>query len=133
MRRWNLMVIISLCACSVITRAQNTILTGELKGASGANVNITYNKNGVSKTDTIHVVKDHFTWKADLNEPQMIGLAVNNYSNFFFVEPGHIQLTNADHSYIISGSPTQRDAEEFGVSIQRITNKAGSLRTEYKD
>lgn len=136
MRRKHLILAISLSAFSLIARAQNTILTGQMKGLSGAAVHITYNKDGVSKTDTVTIVKDYFTWKANLSEPQLIELEVNNYSNSLFAEPGHIKIVrvkDAARSYLISGSPTQHDAEEFGASMQHLSDQQGPIRAGYKE
>jgi peroxiredoxin len=129
MKKRNLLssiLLVSLSSFSLIARGQNTILSGELKGLSGGTVEITYNKNGVRKADTITAVNDNFTWKANLNEPQLIGLTIDHNSNSIFVGPGHITLKGVKKSgqpFIITGSPAQKDAETFGASIEGLTRE----------
>lgn len=138
MKRNNLLsgiLLISLSVLSLAAQAQNTILSGQLKGLSGANVEISYRKDGVFKTDTIASVNDHFTWKANLREPQLIGMAINHNANFFYVEPGHIKLTgvkDSTESFIITGSPTQQDAHTLGISLEKLTDQENVLRAGSK-
>ncbi len=118
---------------SLITQAQNTVLSGHLKGLSGRTIEIFYINNGVSITDSVKVVRDTFTWKTNLDEPLRIALTVghNNYF-FFFAEPGHIKLTgikDATESYVISGSPIQKDAEAFSLFIKDLTDQRDSLNS----
>ncbi|HEY8919668.1 MAG TPA: TlpA disulfide reductase family protein [Chitinophaga sp.] len=133
MKRKNLLsgiLLISLSSLSLAAQAQNTILSGQLKGSSGANIEISYRKNGVFKMDTIAAVNDHFTWKVNLSEPQLISLSVNGYANSFFIEPGHINITRTKDvtgSYTITGSPTQHDAEVFGASLEEINNQQNQV------
>ncbi len=138
MKRKNLssgILLISLSSLSLTAVAQNTILSGQLKGLSGANVEISYRENGAFKIDTVASVNDNFTWKANLNEPQLIGLTINNYGNFFYVEPGHIKLTgvkDSTESFIITGSPTQQDAHTLGISLEKLTDQENLLRAGFK-
>ncbi|KAA2240261.1 AhpC/TSA family protein [Chitinophaga agrisoli] len=129
------MLLIPLSSLSLTALAQNTVLSGQLKGLSGANVEISYRQDGAFKTDTIASVNDNFTWKANLTEPQLIGLSINNYGNFFYVEPGHIKLTgtkDSSDSYVITGSPTQDDAHLLGISLEKLTARQSLLWAGFK-
>lgn len=128
---------ISLFFPGLISQAQNTVLSGHLKGLSGRTIEIFYIKNGVSITDSVTVVRDTFTWKTNLEEPLRLALTVghNNYF-FFFAEPGHIKLTgikDVTKSYIISGSPIQQDAEAFSVFIKDLTDQRDSLNSNFSN
>jgi len=138
MKRKNLLsgvLLIPLSSLSLTAGAQNTILSGHLKGLSGASVEISYRKDGAFKTDTIASVNDSFTWKANLSEPQLIGMTINHNGNFFYVEPGHIRLTgvkDSTESFIITGSPTQQDAHTLGMSLEKLTDQGNLLRAGFK-
>ncbi|SFO52020.1 Peroxiredoxin [Chitinophaga sp. YR627] len=129
-------LLISLSSCSLIAEAQNTILSGQLKGLSGANVEISYRKNGVQKTDTVAAVNDMFVWKGNLNEPQLIGMTINHNGNFFYIEPGHITISgtkDSSDSFVIKGSRTQDDAHTVGMSLEKLSAQQNLLRAGFKD
>lgn len=126
----SIVLLISLSSLSLVTRAQNTVLSGELKGLSDGTVKIFYNKDGVSKTDTVTAIGDIFTWKINLNEPIRIALTVDSNNYYFFAEPGHIKLTgikNVTQSYVLSGSPIQQDADAFRAYTKDLTVQWDSL------
>ncbi len=139
MKRKNLLssiLLIALSSLHLIVWAQNTILSGQLKGLAGADVEISYRKNGIFRIDTVKSVNDNFTWKANLSEPQLIGLTINHNGNFFYAEPGHMQLTgvkDSTESYRITGSPTQRDAHLLGISLEKLSDQQNQLRAGFKD
>ena len=127
-------VLVLLCALSTIARAQNTELTGQIKGLSGATVKIDYNNNGVFKTDSVTAINDIFTWKANLNGPQLISMVMDNHSYSYFVGPGHTRLTgvkDSPQSYKLTGSPMQDDAKAFSAFIKDLTDQEELLSTTY--
>lgn len=129
MKKMNLLsgiLFIFLSSLSLMSQGQNTVLTGELKGLAGKTVKITYTKDAEFKTDSVAVIKDIFTWKGNLNEPQLISLTIGQNSYSYFMGPGYIKLTNlkdAGQSYKISGSPMQQDAEAFSASLKDLTDQ----------
>ncbi|TKC64068.1 AhpC/TSA family protein [Pedobacter hiemivivus] len=137
MKKMNLLsniLLISMSALSITAYAQNTELTGQIKGLSGATVKINYNNNGVFKVDSVTAVNDIFTWKANLNGPQLISLVIDNHSNSYFVGPGHTKLTgvkDASQSYKLTGSPMQDDAKVFSEFIKDLTDQEAMLSTAY--
>ena len=119
-------LLIPLLSLHVTTQAQNTIVSGQLKGASGTVIRFDYEIDGAHRTDSVTVINDGFTWKLNLKEPQLISMSVKGYGNSFFIEPGHITITKSTdpaRSYVISGSQTQRDAETLGAELENINNQ----------
>jgi thiol-disulfide isomerase/thioredoxin len=137
MKKMNLLsniLLMSLASLGLTARAQNTALTGQIKGLSGATVKINYSNNGVFKTDSVTAINDIFTWKANLNGPQLISLIMDNHSYSYFVGPGHTRLTgikNSSQSYKLTGSPMQQDAEAFSGSIKDLTDQESMLNANY--
>ena len=123
-----------LSSLSLVARAQNTELSGNLKGLSGATVKIDYNINGAFKEDSVKATNDNFTWKGNLTEPQLISIVVDNKSNSFFAEPGHIKLTgikDSSQTYKITGSQMQLDAEAFTAFIKDLSDQQEELYSGY--
>jgi peroxiredoxin len=137
MKRMNLLsniLLVLLASLSLTAGAQNTILTGELKGLAGGSVEIGYVKDGVFKNDSVKAINDVFTWKVNFDEPQPISITVDNHSNSYFIGPGHTKLTGvkgATQSYKISGSPMQQDAEAFSAFIKDLTDEEEQLSAGY--
>lgn len=129
MKKINLVIsvlFISLSFLSLVARAQNTEVSGQLKGLSNGTVLIFYIKDDVSIIDTVTAANDSFSWKTTLTEPVRISLTAGSNNYYFFAEPGHIKLTgvkDSTQSYILSGSPMQQDAETFSALTQDITEK----------
>jgi len=127
-------LLVLLSSLSLISKAQNTDLSGQIRGLGSATVKIAYIKDGVFKTDSVTAVKGGFIWKANLEEPQLISLTVDDHSYSYFVGPGHTRLTgvkDAGQSYKISGSPMQQDAEAFSASLKDLTDEGMLLSINY--
>lgn len=132
---YSMIMLVLLCALSLISQAQNTLLSGQIKGIAGATVKIAYRLNGGFKTDSLIADQDGFTWKANWKEPQLISLTVDNHSYSYFVGPGRSLLTgakNATSSYKLTGSPMQQDAEAFGASIKDLGDREQVLSASYR-
>jgi peroxiredoxin len=139
MKKVNLLsntLLIILSSLTITARAQNTVLTGRLKGLSNGIVEINYNKDGTFKTDSVKAINDVFTWKTNLDGPISIGFTVSYHSYSFFVGPGHMTLTDVKDSslpYKLSGSPMQDDAEAFSTSIKDLTDQQEQISTGYNN
>jgi len=137
MKKKNLLgntLFVLLSSLSLFARAQNTELSGNLKGLSGATVKISYNINGAFKEDSVKATNDIFTWKGNLTEPQLISVIVGNKSNSFFAEPGHIKLTgvkDSSQTYKITGSQMQLDAEAFSDYVKDLADQQEELYSGY--
>jgi peroxiredoxin len=137
MKRKNLLgytLFVLLSSLSLLARAQNTELSGNLKGLSAATVKISYNINGAFKEDSVKASNDIFTWKGNLTEPQLISVIVGNKSNSFFAEPGHIKLTgvkDSSQTYKITGSQMQLDAEAFSDYVKDLAAQQDKLYSGY--
>lgn len=121
---------------SITVRAQNTEVSGQIKGLSQPSVKIIYTADGVFKTDSATASGDNFTWKGNLDEPQLLSIIIgqNNYS--FFAEPGHMQLTGvkgSSQSLKVTGSSMQNDAEAFAAFIKDLTDQQDLLYTGYNN
>jgi len=131
------MLLVLLAALNITALAQNDItLSGQLKGLAGATVEISYQKDGVFKTDSLKAIDDKFTWKADLFDPQIISIIIGQNGYSFFAQPGQISLTGIKGSmqtYQISGSPMQEDAIAFSDYTKDITSLEAPLRAAYKN
>jgi peroxiredoxin/predicted CopG family antitoxin len=126
--------LVLLCLLGTVVQAQNTTLTGQIKGLSGATVKINTNNNGVFKADSVKVINDIFTWKANLTGPQLISLVIDNHSYSYFIGPGHSKLTgakDASEAYKLTGSPMQDDAKAFSEFIKDLTDQETLLSTAY--
>ena len=126
---------IALLTLTMTSKAQNTILSGRLKGLGSDTVEIFYNKDGESTTDTLIASNDVFTWKADLKEPVQVALSagLNNY--FFFAAPGRMKLTGIKDSivsYKLSGAPMQRDHDAFVLLTKDLRVQWDSLYVRLK-
>ena len=129
-------LLVLLLSLSISARAQNTQVTGHIKGLARTNVKFYYSKNGVFKTDSVPTVNGSFTWKVNLTEPELISIGVNNNSYPFFAQPGHIKITGVRDSmqfFKVSGSPMQRDAEAFAAYIKDLTDKQEQLFIGYNE
>lgn len=129
-------LLLALLLLSMLSKAQNTVLSGNLKGLAGDQVHIFYNKDDASHTDTIKAVNDNFTWKANLKEPLLLALSTGKEYFFFFVAPGRIHLSGVNNqlkTYVVSGSPVQRDADAFKVFIKDLANQRDTLNARFKD
>lgn len=140
MKKINLLsrvLFVLLTSLSFIARAQNTVLSGQLKGLSDGNVTVFYNKDGVFITDTVTATNDRFTWKTNLKKPRRIALTVGNNYYYFFAEPGnHIKLRgvkDSTQSYLLSGSSMQQDADLFRAFMKDITKQRNALFSKKKD
>ncbi|WP_285057547.1 TlpA disulfide reductase family protein [Pedobacter ginsengisoli] len=127
-------LLVPMCLLNFKAHAQNTELTGEIKGLSGATVEINYSNNGVFKTDSVTATGDVFTWKTNLNEPQLISVIISQSSYPFFAEPGHMRFTGvkgAMQTYKVTGSSMQQDAEAFANSVKDLTDQQNLLSMGY--
>ncbi len=129
------MLLILLCSLSLIAQAQNTVLTGQIKGLAGGTVKITYDKDGVFKNDSVKAINDVFTWETNLSAPQLISFMAGRNGYPFFVGPGHMTLTGVKDSalsYKLSGSQMQDDAEIFSASVKDIADQSNLLYFGYR-
>lgn len=127
-------LLVFLCSAGTMVRAQNTVLTGEIKGLSGATVKINYTNNSVFKTDSVKAINDIFTWKTTLSSPQLISLVVDNHSYSYFVGPGHSKLSGdkgVSQSFKLTGSPMQDDATAYSEFIKDLTDQEMLLSSSY--
>lgn len=127
-------LLVFLCSLGTIVQAQNTVLTGQIKGLSGAIVKINYTINSVFKTDSVKAINDIFTWKVNLNGPQLISLVMDNHSYSYFVGPGHSKLTgtkDGSQSFKLTGSPMQDDAIAFSEFIKDLTDQESLISNAY--
>jgi peroxiredoxin len=137
MKKMNLLnkgLLIILSLVSLIARAQNTELTGQLKGLAGGTIKIGYIKAGTFESDSVRAVNDVFSWKVNFDAPQLVSLVVDNHSYSYFLSLGSNRLTGIKDSvetYRLSGSEMQRDAEEFSGSIKDLTDQLAVLSASY--
>jgi len=129
-------LLMSMCTLSLITKGQNTVLSGELKGLSGGTVKVFFNKGDSSRTESITASGDSFTWKINLDEPLRVALTVGRNNYYFFAQPGHIDLTgikDSTQTYVLSGSPMQQDADAFNLFIKDLTEQRDRLNAKFKN
>lgn len=128
-------MLLLLCSITLLSKAQDTEISGQIRGLSDGIVKISYNRNGVFKTDSVKAIKDQFTWKAKLDMPQLIGFQINQNSISFLVEPGHTKVTGVKDSmgeFKISGSKIQQDAQQFAASITDLMDQANALSLRFQ-
>ncbi|WP_285009583.1 TlpA disulfide reductase family protein [Pedobacter faecalis] len=128
-------VFLALLTLTMTSRAQNTVLSGKLKGLANGTIEIFYNKDGVSATDTLTASNDAFIWKADLEEPVRIALITGRKNYYFFAEPGRMKLTGIKDSlasYKLTGAPMQRDNDVFVAMTKDLRVQWDSLYVRLK-
>jgi len=118
------------------SRAQNTTLSGHLKGLSGEAVHLFYIKDGISITDTVTATGDNFTWETNLELPVRVALMADSSNYYyFFAAPGKMRLTGIKdslQSYVLTGSPMQQDADIYKTLTKDISRLWDSLFNKYK-
>lgn len=127
-------LLILLSSLTITARAQNTELSGHIKGLAGTTVKFFYDKDGVFKTDSVKAINDNFTWKTSLSGPQLISISVGRNGYSYFFGPGHMTLTGVKDSagsYELTGSPMQDDAAAFSASIKDLTDQQDQLSSGF--
>lgn len=81
--------------------AQSCVLTGNIVGLGNKPVAFVYKLQGVTHTDTVQAVQDHFTYTAKPSDDGLVMLRiVRSPFTYFWVEPGKL---------LVTGSATQPD------------------------
>jgi peroxiredoxin len=114
--------------------AQNTIITGNLKGLKADQVKLMYLLGTDRKVDSIKVVNEKFSWKGTLAEPKHMYLMVPKGSYAFYAQSGKITITgNADsaESIKVAGSKIQDESTAFEKSIEDLTSQEIPLYQQY--
>ncbi len=114
--------------------AQNTTITGNLKGLKADDVKIMYSAGKEHKTDTVKLVDGKFTWKGNLSEPQEMYMMLPNRYYSFFAQSGKISITgisDSTESYVVKGSKIQDESVAYDKSIKDLTDQEMPLYQQY--
>jgi len=120
----------------LIASAQNTVVTGTIKGLTDKTVHFSYREGNDPKQDTVKVVNGKFTWKVQLAEPQEIYLLFPKMYFPFFAEPGHETLTgiaDSSESFKVTGSRVQDESVAYDHSIKDLTDQEEPLYKAYRN
>lgn len=127
-------LLVLLCSLSLVSKGQNTELTGRIKGLGDGTVKFFVNKDGVFKADSVKATNDIFAWKTTLSGPQLISVSIDHNGYSYFMGPGQMTLTgdkDSVGSYKLIGSPMQDDAAAFAASIKDLTDEADATNDGY--
>lgn len=92
------------------------------------NGKIIFSYNLVNDTSTVN--NGHFSFRGDLQEPQLSHLTYANRKIFFYVEPGDMKLTissSLPSGYHLSGSRTNEEGNELKIIKQPLYDKRDQI------
>lgn len=134
-KKWKRAIALALLFNGLITSAQNTVVTGNIKGLTGKTIHFSYRQGKESKQDSVRVVDGKFTWKLQLAEPQEVYLLFPKMYFPFFAEPGHETVTGiADSaaSFKVTGSRVEDESVAYDNSIKDLTDQEEPLYKKYR-
>ena len=114
--------------------AQNTVITGNIKGLKDKQIHISYRQGTESKQDSVKVMNGHFTWKLQLAEPQEVYLMFPQMYFPFFAEPGHETVTglaDSSETFKVTGSKTQDESVAYENSLKDLNDQEEPLYKKY--
>lgn len=125
---------LSLIFAGLAASAQNTIITGNIKGLKDSRIHFSYRQGTESKQDSVSVVKGKFTWKLQLAEPQEVYLMLPKMYFPFFAQPGHENITgiaDSTESFKVTGSKVQDESVAYEKSLKDLTDQQEPLYRKY--
>ncbi|WP_256003940.1 TlpA disulfide reductase family protein [Pedobacter deserti] len=128
--------LLSACLLYVVggVYAQQTKVTGDIKGLGDVEVNIYYYEGKETKTGTVQTKDGKFTWTGNFKEPQKVTIMFPRQAAWVFLEPGNISIKGtADSLYAlkVTGSKTQAEADVFAASQKFLDDQQMPLYEKY--
>lgn len=109
-------------------------LTGHVKGLGDTELNIHYFEGIESKSATVKVIGDRFSWSVPSLAPQKITVMFPKRAVWLYVGPGNMELTgNIDslNKVKLTGSKLQDEANAFDKLIEPISAQEMPLYQKY--
>lgn len=127
-------VALGLLLASSAAYAQTTTVTGDINGLQDSKLTIHYYDGETRKTDTVATKDGHFTWSANMPEPQKVSIMFPGRYADFFAESGNIKIegdASALNNLKITGSRTQDESVAYNNSLKDLTDQEGPLYQQY--
>jgi len=134
MKTLKTLTVAALFCMSAPAFAQQTKVTGDIKGLGDVELSMGYYEGAEMKTAKIMATGGKFSWTGNMKEPQKAILMFPRQAAWVYLEPGTISLTGtADSLYALTvkGSKSQAEADAFEATMKPLNDRRDSLYQKY--